>query len=249
MPNWPDGVDRKVYATLDSTMGEAARIAPGLTRPTWLLALDQTAARGRRGRPWSMPKGNFAASLILRPSEPPAQVALRSFVAALALQDAFIAATGRAEPFKLKWPNDVLLNGGKVAGILLESLGSGERVDHLIIGIGINLTVAPSQAEVEPGAVPPVSLLSETGAEATPEDFLDLLAPAYAKYEAQFTTYGFGPIRTAWLANAARLGRPITARTGQADIRGTFRDVDEAGNLILDTPQGRQPIAAADIFF
>lgn len=249
MTDWPDGVDLKVYATLDSTMAEAARIAPGLTRPTWILALNQTAARGRRGRPWSMPKGNFAASLILRPSEPPAQVALRSFVAALALQDAFVAATGRSEPFKLKWPNDVLLNGGKVAGILLESLGSGTQVDHLIIGIGINLASAPAQAEVEPGAVPPVSLLSETGAEVTPEDFLNLLVPAYAKYEAQFTTYGFAPIRTAWLTNAARLGQPITARTGTSETQGTFRDVDEAGNLILDTPQGRQPIAAADIFF
>ncbi|MEQ8367330.1 MAG: biotin--[acetyl-CoA-carboxylase] ligase [Roseicyclus sp.] len=249
MAAWPEGLGRQVIATTDSTMAEAARQAPGLAGPTWICALEQTAARGRRGRAWSNPRGNFAASLVMRPSEPPGRVALRSFVAALALQDAFVAATGRAESFALKWPNDVLLNGGKVAGILLESMGQGARVDHLIIGIGVNLVEAPAPAQVEPGAVPPVSLMSETGAAVTPEDFLDLLAPAYAKYEAQFTTYGFAPIRTAWLANATRLGQAITARTATTETSGTFRDVDMEGNLVLETSRGRQHIAAADIFF
>jgi len=242
-------VDRKVYATLDSTMAEAARLAPDCVQPTWILAGQQTAARGRRGRPWAMPPGNFAATLILRPTEPPAQVALRSFVAALALRDAFVAATGRAAAFALKWPNDVLLDGGKVAGILLESLGAGQGVSHLAIGFGVNLAAAPQARELEPGAVPPVSLSGETGLSIMPEAFLDLLAPAYARYETQFTTYGFGPIRTAWLAHAARLGQPVTARTGTAATQGTFRDIDGQGNLILDTSQGRRAIAAADIFF
>jgi BirA family biotin operon repressor/biotin-[acetyl-CoA-carboxylase] ligase len=246
---WPDGVDVRVYDSIDSTMSEAARLAPAVTRPTWVFAQHQTAAKGRRGRAWSMPAGNFAASLILRPDSPPAQVALRSFVAALALQDAFIAATGRADGLALKWPNDVLLNGGKVAGILLESLGAGTRVDHLIIGVGINLAEAPTAEQVEPGAVTPVSLLSETGTAIAPRDFLDLLAPAYAKYDAQFTAYGFAPIRTAWMANVARLNQPITARTGSNETKGIFRDIDETGNLILETPEGRRAIAAADIFF
>jgi len=247
--HWPEGVDRKVHATLDSTMAEAARVAPDLTRPTWILAHEQTAGKGRRGRPWSMPAGNFAATLVLRPTEPPAQVALRSFVAALALRDAFVAATGREDAFALKWPNDVLLNGGKVAGILLESLGVGARVSHLSIGIGVNLAAAPEAADLEPGAVRPVSLKGETGTTIAPEAFLDLLAPAYARFEVQFSTYGFAPIRTAWLTHAARLGDVITARTGNSETTGTFRDIDAEGNLILETAKGRVPIAAADIYF
>ncbi|MEM8581197.1 MAG: biotin--[acetyl-CoA-carboxylase] ligase, partial [Pseudomonadota bacterium] len=114
--SWPAGVEKRVLAEVDSTNAEAARIAPTLAGPTWILGLHQTAARGRRGRAWVNPRGNFAATLVMRPSEPPERVALRSFVAALALRDALVRATGQADAFALKWPNDVLLNGGKVAG-------------------------------------------------------------------------------------------------------------------------------------
>ena len=230
---------------VDSTLSEAGRIAGSLAGPAWILAHQQTAARGRRGRPWSMPKGNFAATYVMQPVEQPEQVALRTFVASLALNDAFVAVTGRAESFTLKWPNDVLLNGGKVAGILLERTGAG----HLSIGIGINLAAAPSVAEVEEGAVRPVSLKGETGVSVSPQDFLDLLAPAYAHWEAQFTTYGFAPIRTAWLARAARLGEVIRARTVTDDITGTFETVDETGQLVLSTAKSRVVIPAADVFF
>ena len=230
-------------------MAEGARIAPSLTGPEWVLALEQTAGHGRRGRAWSSPNGNFFASLVMRPEGPPSASALRSFVAALALRDAFVVATGRAEAFKLKWPNDVLLNGGKVAGILLESVGAGQGVTHLIIGIGVNLVAAPGADQVEQGAVPPVSLLSETGIRITPEEFLDILATAYARLEAQFTTYGFAPIRTAWLRDAARLGETITARTTVETMTGRFETIDEAGNLILITAKGRRAVPAADIFF
>lgn len=249
MSGWPEGVGRRVLHSVDSTMAEGARIAASLAGPEWLLALEQTAGHGRRGRAWASPKGNFFASLVLQPKEAPDQVALRSFVAALALRDAFVAATGRVEAFKLKWPNDVLLNGGKVAGILLESVGAGQGVTHLIIGIGVNLVAAPGANQVEPGAVPPVSLLSETGIRVSPEAFLDLLAVAYARYEQQFTTYGFAPIRTAWLQEAARLGETITARTTAETMTGRFETIDDAGNLILTTAKGQRAIPAADIFF
>lgn len=246
---WPAGYDRLILDETDSTMAEAARRAPDLSGPTWIMAHRQTAARGRRGRAWSNPAGNVAATLVMRPQGTPAQAALRSFIAALALFDAFVAATGRAGPFALKWPNDVLLNGGKVAGILLESGGQGGVPGHLAIGVGVNLVTAPSPAELEATAVPPVSLLSETGARVTPEEFLGLLAAAFAAHEGRFVTYGFQPIRTAWLQRAARLGEVITARTGTASATGTFETVDETGNLILQTPHGRQAIAAADIYF
>jgi len=103
--------------------------------------------------------------------------------------------------------------------------------------------------DIDPNAVPPVSLLSETGADVTPEDFLDILAPKFAHWEHQFTTYGFAPIRVAWLARAARLGEVIIARTGTTEFTGTFETVDVTGQLVLSTSKGRQTIPAADIFF
>jgi len=205
--------------------------------------------RGRRGRAWANPPGNFAATLVMRPSESPDRAALRSFVAALALYDAVAAATGRVEGLALKWPNDVLLNGGKLAGILLESAGSGAALSHFAIGIGVNLAVAPGTAEVEAGAARPVSLLAEAGVMIGPESFLDLLAPAYARHETQFVTYGFAPIRAAWLARAAKLGETIVARTARDSHEGRFETVDEAGNLVLVTARGRTSIAAAEVFF
>ncbi|WP_170569060.1 biotin--[acetyl-CoA-carboxylase] ligase [Ruegeria atlantica] len=249
MTAWPQGYGLHIVQEVDSTLNEAARLAPTAPGPVWIMAHHQTAARGRRGRTWENPKGNLAATLLLRPQGNPEQAALRSFVAALALFDACVAVTGRAAGLSLKWPNDVLLNGGKLAGILLESTGQGRGLSHLAIGIGVNLSEAPPAYAVEQSAVRPVSLLSETGAAVIPEDFLTELASAYARYETQFTTYGFEPIRTAWLSRAARLGEVITARTSTSETVGTFETVDTNGNLVLKTAKGRVSIPAADVFF
>lgn len=240
---------RHVLAEVDSTNAEAARLAPSLTGPAWILAHRQSAARGRRGRAWVSHAGNFAATLVMRPEGAPETVALRSFIAALALFDAFVDATGRAEPFALKWPNDVLLNGGKVAGILLESAGQGARVSHLAIGIGVNLAAAPPATAVEPRALRPVSLLGETGIGIGAEDFLDLLAPAFARHEARFRAEGFAPIRADWLARAARLGERVVARLPGREIEGTFETIDAQGALVLQTARGRVAVQAAEVFF
>jgi len=247
--DWPEGVGRRILQQTDSTNAEAARIAQTLAGPEWVLALHQTGARGRRGKAWINPEGNFSATYVMRPHETPAEVALRSFVASLALYDALSAATGRSEGLALKWPNDVLLGGGKVAGILLESFGTGGQVAHLAIGIGVNLVVAPDVDDVEPDAVRPVSLRQETGIRIAPHEFLDVLAPAYSHWEHQFISFGFAVIRHAWLSRAARIGDVITARTGSNQTTGVFETVDETGNLVLSTPQGRQVIAAAEVFF
>lgn len=244
--NWPTGVGRQVLAQVDSTNSEAARLAPTLAGPCWILALRQTSGRGRRGRAWTDPEGNFAATYVSRPDGPADQVAQRSFVAALALHEALLTVTGRAECFALKWPNDVLCNGAKLAGILLESVGQGAGVAHLAIGIGVNLRHAP---EAESGALRPVSLLSETGIAVTPEEFLDILAPAFARWEHQLTTYGFAPIRQAWLNAAAKLGESIIARTTHAQHEGTFKGIDDRGALVLQTAQGQISIPAAEVFF
>jgi BirA family biotin operon repressor/biotin-[acetyl-CoA-carboxylase] ligase len=247
--DWPAGYGRRVMQRVDSTLDEARRIAPDLAGPEWILALEQTAGRGRRGRPWRDPEGNLAATLVIPGGDAPERAALRSFVAALALFDACSAVSGCATGLSLKWPNDLLLNGGKLAGILLESSGTGRAGGYLAIGIGVNLVTAPAAASVEPGAVRPVSLLQESGVEVAPEPFFDQLAAAYAVLERRFVTYGFGPIREAWLARAARLGEEIVARTGARETRGRFRTVDERGNLVLETAGGREAISAGEVYF
>lgn len=229
-------------------MSAAARLAEGAA-PTWVLALRQTAGRGRRGRDWRDPPGNFAATLALAPRGGPAEAALYSFVAALALYDALEGATAGRARLAIKWPNDVLLNGGKVAGILLESHGRGQGLARLLIGIGVNLAAAPDPGTLDPGALAPVAVLPETGVAISPEDFLTPLAAAVARWQRQFETYGFAPIRTAWLVRAARLGQVVTARTGHESRKGIFETIDESGAMVLQTPQGRVSIAAADIFF
>ena len=221
---------------VDSTLDEARRRGgPG---PTWILAHMQSAARGRRGRPWRMAPGNFAATLILPVAGGPQAMALRSFVAALALHDALSATCGPGD-LALKWPNDVLLSGGKLAGILLEVLDAGT----LAVGVGVNLAAAPGPAEVEPGALRPVALSDPVG----PEALLDRLAPAFARWDAVLIAEGFAPVRAAWLDRAAGLGGPVRARMGDQDLRGRFEGIDAHGHLILATAEGRRHLPAADI--
>ena len=185
----------------------------------------------------------------MKPVEGMEIIALRSFAASLSLREACVTVTNTPSAFALKWPNDVLLNGGKLAGILLESSGSGKSASHLCIGIGVNLIAAPHASEVDPGATPPVCLLAQTGHRITPEAFLNHLAPAYARWEHQLTTQGFAPLRAEWLAHAARLGETITARTGTTSHFGRFETIDDHGALILHTATGRMAIPAADVFF
>ncbi|MDF1855500.1 biotin--[acetyl-CoA-carboxylase] ligase [Pseudooceanicola sp.] len=247
--DWPKGYARIVLEETDSTLNEAERRFDDLPEPTWLLARRQTSARGRRGRVWRQPAGNFAGTFVTRERAGPDRAALRSFVASLALYDAFVAVTGRSDPFALKWPNDVLINGGKVAGILLETVQRGGKLAGVAVGIGVNLAEAPDPGLLPEDAVRPVSLFSETGVLITPEDFLTPLAKAMAHHEESFADYGFAPIRNAWLNRAARLGEVIIARTSTSETSGRFETVDEQGHLILATESGRQSITAADVFF
>lgn len=232
--------------SVDSTMEEAARRVGDITKPTWIMARHQTAARGRRGRAWVVPPGNLNATLIFNPGCTPAEAAKRSFLAANALYQA-LAIYVPAEKLALKWPNDVLLAGGKVAGILLESSGQGPFIDWLAIGIGVNLRHTPQG--VTHAAFPPTSLMQVGGWEVAPEDFLFTLADAYATQEDKLRHFGFDRIRDDWLANAARLGEVITARTGHEDVTGIFDSVDQDGNLVLITGTGPRALPAADVFF
>ncbi len=241
MSGWPAGYGLIRLAEVDSTLDEARRRLPQISGPTWIIAERQTKARGRRGRAWLQPQGNLAATLVLPAPGAPEQAALRSFVCALALSDVL---AGLGVQSQLKWPNDVLLGGGKLAGILLEGLPGGA----LSIGIGVNLAEAPGAGAVEADALAPVALASQ-GLLVTPEDFLTLLAGAYGAREASFATYGFAPIRAAWLARAARLGEVIRVRLAKETFAGTFKDVDGQGHLVLSTPRGTRRVAAGEVFF
>ena len=242
MSGWPEGTERIILETVDSTMLEAARQTA--SPPFWVLSYDQTAGRGRRGRAWGMPMGNFAASLVLEPEGPVNDWALRSFTMSLALREAFDALTGRGDLFTLKWPNDVLCQGRKIAGILLES---DQR--RLTIGVGVNLVAHPEQAVLDEHALEPTNLLEATGQRIAPEPLLDALADAHGRWETLLAEAGFGPVRTAWLAHAANIGREVTARMPGRVITGHFRKVDAAGACVLDTPTGPHVLAAADLHF
>lgn len=243
---WPEGYDWILHEELDSTNAEAARIAEHLHRPTWIMARNQTNARGRRGRRWSNPKGNFSATLVLKPLGGPQAASLRSFMAANALYETLSHWCDRSA-LSLKWPNDVLLNGGKVAGILLESAGRGGATEWLSIGIGVNLLDTPDG--VRDPSFPPVCVKTETGERIEPDDFLRILADNYATEEMILDRLGFQPIRQRWLERAARLGEIITARTVRDEVTGRFATVDELGQLVLETPRGRVAIPAADVYF
>jgi BirA family biotin operon repressor/biotin-[acetyl-CoA-carboxylase] ligase len=243
---WPKGYGRLHFATIDSTNEEARRLAErGEAGPVWILADIQTAGRGRRGRAWDSPTGNLAATLFLRPGKSAADCAQLSFVAALAVSDA-IAELAAGIDVRLKWPNDVLANGRKIAGILLESASAGgEKPSWLAVGIGVNLARFPEQTEF------PATSLAALGAKApSAEDFLTALAAEFAKWYEAWSRRGFAEIRDAWLARAAGLGTRIRARLQNEEIFGVFEGIDDHGALILRTDMARaRMIAAGDVFF
>ena len=230
-----------------STNDEArARAAAGAPEGTVVWALRQQAGRGRRGRSWVSPPGNLYLSVVLRPACPARHVAQLSFVAALAVVDLVDGPLpGRA---RCKWPNDILVDGAKVAGILLESaLGACGRVDWVVLGIGVNLASHPGIA----GPVPSTSLAAAGGAPAlAPEDALPLLLAALARRRQDWQAQGFGAVRRAWLARAHGLGGPVTVENGGRRRAGVFAGLDADGALVLAQADGsRLSIAAGDVVF
>ena len=197
----------------------SARARDGMPGPTWIMARRQTGGHGRRGRAWIVPEGNLAATLLIRPECTAQEAARRSFLAANALFETLAFYVDR-DLLSLKWPNDVLLDGAKVAGILLEASGQGPYVDWLSIGFGVNLAKAPpdtSDMMLRPTA------LAIHGDSVAPEDFLEALASYYATQEAVLAELGFRRIRDEWLERAARLGEVITAHRAR-HVHRHFRD-------------------------
>ena len=243
MISWPLGYRKAVYGELDSTNSEARRLAEaGETGPIWIIAERQTAGRGRRGRVWETASGNLAATLLLRPEAPAAVIGQLSFAAALAVAETASHFAPQAA-ITVKWPNDVLANGLKLAGILLESAPAPEGV-WLTIGVGINLASFPSGTEF------PATSLAQLGVPPpTADAALTVLAARLAHWYVLWMREGFEILRAAWLARAGGLGLPIRARLPNETRTGVFEGIDAAGALLLNE-QGRvSAISAGEVFF
>ena len=235
-PVLPDGWTLVALDTVGSTNDEAARLADGgAPEGTVVWARQQQGGRGRRGRSWASPPGNLYSSTILRPECPAARAAELGFVAALAVGDL----VPRSRAIRLKWPNDVLVDGGKIAGILLESaIAQDGRVEHVVAGIGVNVSFAPQLAEMRyPGA----SLGGSV------EAALEGLTRAFAARLAQWRRDGFGVVREAWLAQAGPLGAEVDVRLGEGLVRGRFAGLDHEGALLLDTADGPRKIVSGEL--
>lgn len=229
-----------------STNDEAKeRATAGAPEGTVVWARQQRAGRGRRGRSWVSPPGNLYLSAILRPTCEARSVAQLSFVAALAVLDLVDGLLpGRA---CCKWPNDVLVDGGKVAGVLLESaLGPGGRVDWVVLGIGVNLASHPGLE----GPIPSASLADAGGSTLAPENALPSLLAGLTRRRQEWETQGFAAVRRDWLARAHGLGGPVTVANGDRKLVGTFEGLDEEGALML-AREGGAPlsISAGDVYF
>lgn len=244
----PPGFRLKAFDSVGSTNDEAKAFArSGAFEGTIVWAKRQDAGRGRRGRAWTSPEGNLYTSTILRPGRSAAEAAQISFVAALAIADTAESVLPESAEVRCKWPNDVLVNGRKVSGILLESEGepTGGLV-WLVLGVGINLRHFPESTEFAA-----TSLAAEGAPTMVPGALLEVYADQLARWYGAWIDHGFGPIRDAWLRRAKGLGEPIVVRLSDRTLTGTFADLDSDGVLLLDRDDGagRQRIAAGDVFF
>lgn len=234
----------EIFDTLDSTNEEAKRRAlEGEAGPLWIVALTQSAGRGRRGRAWTSAQGNLFTTGLFCLDTTPGRAAQLSFAAALAVGDVAAEAIG-PEHVRLKWPNDVLVHGRKLAGILLESGSLTSGGLWLAVGIGINLAHHPDDSER------PATDLAQYGARLTPERAVERLAQRFDHWRSIWAEQGFAPVRQAWLARAWGLGERCTARLSDESVEGVFADLADDGALRLDLPDGaRRFISAGDVFF
>ena len=244
---WPAAYGRIVLKTAESTNDEArARAEAGERGPLWVLALEQTKGRGRRGRDWVAKPGNLFATLLLEPGCPAGDTAQLSFVAALAVRD-MLARYVAAERVRLKWPNDVEIDGLKAAGLLLEAAPARGVVPWVVIGIGINLAEAPGGEGISATA-----LADATGTPPpAPETALEALALTFEHWLSRWRAEGFAPVRAAWMKGARGLGEPVTVRLMDRTLEGRFEGIDETGALLISPPGGGEPetIAAGDVYF
>jgi BirA family biotin operon repressor/biotin-[acetyl-CoA-carboxylase] ligase len=226
--------------TVGSTNTEALGLArAGERGPLWVTARAQSAGRGRRGRAWVSESGNLYASLLLSDPSSPERAAELSFVAALAVHDAVAALAGPlAVRLALKWPNDVLIDGKKISGILIEGEGSAA-----VIGIGVNCAHHPKETSY------PAGNLGAAGISVSIDElFLQLSGTMMRRLKQWNRGAAFEAIRADWLACAAGVGGPICIALPDGDRSGRFETVDAHGRLVLQLPDGTvETITAGDV--
>ncbi len=230
------------FDSLASTNDEAMSLArAGEPSGLWLLAGEQTKGRGRQGRPWSSPVGNFHGSVLIVEPCAPRFAAQLGFVAGVSLLQA-LRNVAPSAPLALKWPNDVLCNGAKLAGILVEGASLPGNMFACVIGFGVNCAAAPE------GLPYRATSLADMGVKCPPGDLLHSLSDTLARnLDIWRAGAGFSFIRKDWLRCAYGLGRPIEARTHNGSIMGLFETIDEQGRLVLATQSGKTTVEAADI--
>ena len=228
---------RTVAETASTNDDVAALARAGAAEGFWLRAERQTAGRGRQGRDWVSPAGNLYASTLVRlqPKDPPAPTL--ALVAAVALQEA--AEAFGVEP-RIKWPNDLLVDGAKLSGILLERAD-----DAVVVGLGVNLAHYPVAIDR-----PATSIAAVTGNAPDPDVFLLALAESFARWLYRWRAEGLAPVRTRWLEKAHPIGSALTARLPDgSSLDGLFDGLDETGALRLRLADGAvHVIHAADVF-
>jgi BirA family biotin operon repressor/biotin-[acetyl-CoA-carboxylase] ligase len=240
------GVALVAYETVGSTNVEAlARARAGERGPLWIVAGQQTAGRGRRGRPFVSEPGNLFASLLLTDPSPAEHAAELSFVAALALCDAIRESAPQLEArLEVKWPNDLLCGGAKLAGILVEGESGSGRPLAAVLGIGVNCAHHPA------GLPYPATDLAACGMTVTPQRLFAALSRTMVRRLGEWNRgAGFEATRRAWLALAVGLGERVLVRLPESELAGRFETLDERGRLVLRRDDGRaELIAAGDMF-
>lgn len=234
-------------AETDST-NEACRLRALAGEPAGLVIRSdrQSAGRGRRGRSWSSPPGNLYASLLLRPRRPVAEAAALGFAAVIAVGDAVEALLSPSAAVRHKWPNDLLVNGRKVSGVLLETqAGAGGRPDFLVLGIGVNLTGHPADTPY-----PATDLKAEGAGLIVPQSLLERLLAAFGPLYELWEAAGFGALLPVWRRRAAGWGERIEVRLEHETVSGIFKDLGADGTLLLALPDGSERrISAGDVYF
>ncbi len=242
----PDGWRLIFRDVVDSTNDAAMALArEGACEGTVVWARRQTRGRGRQGRSWVSDAGNLYCSTIVRPICIPAVAATIGFVAALAAAETVAALPIRGD-VRIKWPNDILIDGAKVAGILIEAdMDASGTVIAMVIGIGINVANAPRSAETRYPATSLDQVAKEPGVD--PETVLGHLCAALDERMALWRRDGFGPVRDRWLAMAFRLGETITVGTDGGVLRGRFEGLADDGALMLRDGNDLKRISAGDV--
>ena len=222
---WRLAVHDSLPSTADLCRGRAEAGEPeGLA----ILAREQTAGRGTRGRAWTGARGNLFLSALLRPGGSSREASQWSLLAGVALAEALSAYLPDAAVLALKWPNDVLLHGRKVAGILAESAADGRGgLSWLSLGFGANLAVAPDVPDR------PTACLAEYGTPPTPETLAWQVLEALERWCGVHDRAGFAPVRAAFLARAPAHGTQLTLRLGDRMLGGAFAGLGEDGSLLL----------------